>query len=82
LEDIEVDLAGLASGSLLTATQIANASSIAFTGGIFTVLLTKHHFSYLDSFIGCLVWLSLLALSTACLLSHLNRVEYTSRRVQ
>lgn len=76
LSGIDSSVAGLASGALLTMTQIANVLSVVITGALFSVLLTQESQSaYVYAFAGCLVWLFVLAAITASLLKHLNTIE-------
>lgn len=75
LAGIHSDAAGLASGSLLTATQLANVLSVALTGGLFTYLITTSHFSYTGAFTRTLIWLFILVVVTAMLLYRLGVSE-------
>ncbi len=76
LAGIDSSIAGLASGALLTMTQIANVLSVVLTGALFSSLLTRgsgHTYAY--AFGGCLVWLFVLAAVAAGLLKHLDKIE-------
>lgn len=78
LAGIHSDAAGLASGSLLTATQLANVLSVALTGGLFAFLVNNNHFSYTGAFTRTLGWLFVLVVVTAILLYRLGISERTS----
>jgi MFS family permease len=76
LTGIDSSIAGLASGALLTTTQIANVLSVVLTGALFSSLLIRgngHTYAY--AFGGCLIWLFVLAAVAAGLLKHLDKIE-------
>jgi EmrB/QacA subfamily drug resistance transporter len=77
LAGIDSSIAGLASGALLTMTQIANVLSVILTGTLFSSLLARRNgdHTYAYAFGGCLIWLFVLAAVAAGLLKHLDRIE-------
>jgi EmrB/QacA subfamily drug resistance transporter len=76
LADVSAEKAGLASGSLLTMTQLANVSSVVVTGTLFSILaIDTSYSSYSNAFRGSLIWLAVLTMVTAGLLKHLETIE-------
>ena len=77
LQDIDADIAGAASGALLTTTQIANILSVAVTGSIFSTILGDRtaRSSFDRAFTGSVLWLIALTLALVALLLVLARAQ-------
>lgn len=80
LRGIPEDLAGAASGALLTATQIATILNVAATGSIFMAILGTYagRSGYDRAFSGTLLWLCVLAVLTIVLLLGLSAAQRRS----
>ena len=77
---LQSELAGLASGSLLTATQLANVLGVTVTGGLYTYFISNYGLSYQVAFNRALIWICILVFLTSLLLYSLDMLEKSPKK--